>query len=352
MSDCYDKIITLEDSTDDLLNCPREVFGDLSNAASKVQKNVLGLSVDNLIVLAEAAVKFTTVVLPSGRIVRFGEKVLIAGKTLDFATEEEQAELGAWLMSRDEAERLQSDYPDIFGNQDIDAVRALIAWTDPVVFDAAEAAWDEQYEEASQDPVDSDNLFPVDFSIQSYLKVDGSSAFMVVITDDSGNRAYVAPFGDARALLFDSEDDAENWIASLNDGDRFNVTNSFDGLDGAQTAELQYASSYSGGDTAIRGELPPNYASCFLAGTQILLANGKKVPIEKVVPGDEIFAFDAKEDAGRGDLVPCRVEAVYRGESEAVLSFNDVNVTKGHLFLDINGGFRPLAKILEDERPM
>jgi hypothetical protein len=55
---------------------------------------------------------------------------------------------------------------------------------------------------------------------------------------------------------------------------------------------------------------------CFAAGTLVTMGTGELRPIERILPGDVVAAFDEKEAMGRGRLHPARVLRVFKSESD------------------------------------
>lgn len=92
-----------------------------------------------------------------------------------------------------------------------------------------------------------------------------------------------------------------------------------------------------------------NLPQCFAAGTQIRLASGELEPIERIVPGMDVLAFDTNLN-GRGPLVRKQVRRLFSNitQSWVVLS-SGVTVTPGHHFLDAVGRFRTIEDILETD---
>lgn len=69
--------------------------------------------------------------------------------------------------------------------------------------------------------------------------------------------------------------------------------------------------------------------SCFLAGTPIILANGKTIPIENIKVGDEVMSFD---EAGKR-FVKDKVTKLLRHKAEGYLIINgQLKVTPEHRF--------------------
>ncbi|MCA3284156.1 MAG: hypothetical protein ING16_14930, partial [Roseomonas sp.] len=85
---------------------------------------------------------------------------------------------------------------------------------------------------------------------------------------------------------------------------------------------------------------------CFLAGTPILLADGRTKPIEDVMIGDLVMAFDATADQGRGALVPRPVTRLYRNVTQSIIDLRGLRITPGHICLTDDGRFESIAEIL------
>eukprot|EP00439_Symbiodinium_sp_Y106_P090069 s1_g2605.t1 len=84
--------------------------------------------------------------------------------------------------------------------------------------------------------------------------------------------------------------------------------------------------------------------SCFAAGTPILLANGSEKPIEQIVIGDVVMAFDTY-----GELKPRRVTQTYINQKPTLLRLsNGLLVTPDHPFVGPDGVFKPIKDILAD----
>ena len=87
--------------------------------------------------------------------------------------------------------------------------------------------------------------------------------------------------------------------------------------------------------------------NCFLAGTQILMADNTEKPIEEIRPGDEVMAFDPRAEGGRGALVPKKVTRTFQNTADIVIDLHGLRCTPGHVFLTGEGGFAPIASILK-----
>lgn len=105
-------------------------------------------------------------------------------------------------------------------------------------------------------------------------------------------------------------------------------------------------------------ELIEKLTLCFAAGTPIATPGGE-VPIDALVPGVLVLAFDPSADLGRGALVPKRVVRLFYNETEEWLRLTwreggedcELTVTPGHRFLDTEGQFRRIDEIIEDAAP-
>ncbi|MCA3283989.1 MAG: hypothetical protein ING16_14085, partial [Roseomonas sp.] len=101
---------------------------------------------------------------------------------------------------------------------------------------------------------------------------------------------------------------------------------------------------------AVRDAFPQIYPQertpCFLAGTPILMANGREKPIEDIVIGDLVMAFDATADQGRGALVPRPVTRLYRDVTKSIIDLRGLRITAGHICLTDEGRFESVAEIL------
>ncbi|MGI9506477.1 MAG: Hint domain-containing protein [Geminicoccaceae bacterium] len=83
-----------------------------------------------------------------------------------------------------------------------------------------------------------------------------------------------------------------------------------------------------------------NKSSGIAAGTPILMADGSLKPIEKAMVGDQVASFK-----GLGALRSRRVLGRSTQHKCALVSFDDLQVSPGHLFLVKTGAFRPLSEI-------
>lgn len=105
-------------------------------------------------------------------------------------------------------------------------------------------------------------------------------------------------------------------------------------------------------------KLQPAEDLCFPSGTDIFTVSGQ-APIESLLPGDLVLAFDPSADLGRGALVPKRVVRLFHNETEEWLRLSwreggedcELMVTPGQRFLDAEGRFRRIDEIIEDAAP-
>lgn len=87
------------------------------------------------------------------------------------------------------------------------------------------------------------------------------------------------------------------------------------------------------GDTVHRISINP-FEKCFLPGTLITMADGRKKPIENIIPGDMVLSFDE-----RGKLVPGEVTRTKTNEATMILDFHGTKVTPGHVYWCTDGTF-------------
>ncbi|PXA78609.1 hypothetical protein DMC25_22430, partial [Caulobacter sp. D4A] len=82
---------------------------------------------------------------------------------------------------------------------------------------------------------------------------------------------------------------------------------------------------------------------CFLAGTEVLMADGSVKSIEHVRVGDQVQSFDET-----GALQASTVVEIYPGEAAEWLRLpNGVEVTPGHAFLTERGDFQSVGEMVE-----
>ena len=91
-----------------------------------------------------------------------------------------------------------------------------------------------------------------------------------------------------------------------------------------------------------------NFEQCFLAGTQITMADGSTKPIEEIKPNDWVMSFDKA-----GNKVPGRVTNTMTNEAKIILDFHGTYVTPGHVYYCAGGKYKgqfvPLIDILRDD---
>lgn len=86
---------------------------------------------------------------------------------------------------------------------------------------------------------------------------------------------------------------------------------------------------------------------CFLAGTQVLMADGSKKSIEKIAAGDRILTFASERD---GRLVAASVEKTFRHVVEEYLIINNfLRVTPEHRVF-VNGGWQMIGEARVGDR--
>jgi hypothetical protein len=89
---------------------------------------------------------------------------------------------------------------------------------------------------------------------------------------------------------------------------------------------------------------------CFLAGTQITMADGTTKPIEEIVPGNLVMAFDEHANNGMRALVPRKVTRTLPGISKDIIELRGLRVTPGHRFLSDYGEWVAIADCLIEDR--
>ncbi|MFZ5761864.1 MAG: hypothetical protein ACOY8P_02925 [Thermodesulfobacteriota bacterium] len=91
---------------------------------------------------------------------------------------------------------------------------------------------------------------------------------------------------------------------------------------------------------------PPTPPRCFAGSTPVLMADGSTKPIEEILAGDAVLAFD-----GLGNLTPARVSRTYAYDPAEVMELfvekSDVPIvaTPLHRFLTADGVYKPLVKL-------
>ncbi|MEP1959026.1 MAG: hypothetical protein ABJK65_09340, partial [Kangiellaceae bacterium] len=90
---------------------------------------------------------------------------------------------------------------------------------------------------------------------------------------------------------------------------------------------------------------------CFVAGSQVLLADGSEIVIEKIQVGTTVMAFSNLEMQGRSSLQEANVVRLYENVTQELicLDFPDsrapLHVTPGHAFLDETGSFTKIGDL-------
>jgi hypothetical protein len=94
---------------------------------------------------------------------------------------------------------------------------------------------------------------------------------------------------------------------------------------------------------------PPPHGGCFLAGTPVLMADGRSKPVEQVLVGDEVMAPVFVENTGEDKVAVCTVEAVWQGTAgewvEVLLPHGKLFVTPRHRFYTGAGTFRQIGEL-------
>lgn len=93
---------------------------------------------------------------------------------------------------------------------------------------------------------------------------------------------------------------------------------------------------------------PPH--RCFVAGTQILMADGSRKPIEDIRPGDEVASFDPQAEQGLGPLKPGKVTRTFTNVTKTIINLRGLKMTPGHVVLMDNGEWEKIAGALRDDR--
>ncbi|MBI4235105.1 Ig-like domain-containing protein [Candidatus Peregrinibacteria bacterium] len=100
--------------------------------------------------------------------------------------------------------------------------------------------------------------------------------------------------------------------------------------------------SYESHDNPLSAEQDGGKGGCFLAGTQILMADGRPKNIEDVVVGDYILT---KESYVSGELVPALVAKLYRENVSEYFVVNEkLRLTAEHIIF-LNGRWQRAAKL-------
>lgn len=98
--------------------------------------------------------------------------------------------------------------------------------------------------------------------------------------------------------------------------------------------------------------IDPAKDRCFLAGTPILMADDTEKPIEDIVPGDVVMAFDPVATRGLGPSSPKRVRRVFQNITKTVLDLRGLEMTPGHVVLSDNGEWLTIAAVLKADRAL
>ena len=86
--------------------------------------------------------------------------------------------------------------------------------------------------------------------------------------------------------------------------------------------------------------------SCFAAGTHVLMADGEFKPIERVIVGDSVMAYDFQSDRKHA----ARVTQVYQKTVGSYLRLNDLVVTANHPFAVGPDEWRVAGDLREGDR--
>ncbi|MDP6805133.1 MAG: FecR domain-containing protein [Rhodospirillales bacterium] len=86
--------------------------------------------------------------------------------------------------------------------------------------------------------------------------------------------------------------------------------------------------------------------SCFAAGTLVLMADGEFKPIERVIVGDSVMAYDFPSDRKHAALVT----QIYRKTADSYLRLNSLVVTDNHPFAVGPDEWRVAAGLREGDR--
>ena len=86
--------------------------------------------------------------------------------------------------------------------------------------------------------------------------------------------------------------------------------------------------------------------SCFAAGTLVRMADGTFKPIERLIVGDSVMAYDFPADRQHA----ATVTQVYRKTVDSYLHLNDLVVTANHPFVVGPGEWRVAANLREGDR--
>jgi hypothetical protein len=109
----------------------------------------------------------------------------------------------------------------------------------------------------------------------------------------------------------------------------------YGGVEAALSANSDWSNQYRNNPVYNLARSFGGLARCFSAGTMILMADGARRPIERVVVGDLVMAFDSR-DPGRTPLRAARVVRTFTTPFSPIwrLGDNEVGVTPTHRVFD------------------
>jgi hypothetical protein len=96
----------------------------------------------------------------------------------------------------------------------------------------------------------------------------------------------------------------------------------------------------------------PLQPHCFLADTAVAMADGTEKPIQDIVPGDRVMAFDPAANNGLGAKKPARVRRTFRNTARQIVDLRGLRMTPGHLVLSDDGEWLRIAEVLRRDRAM
>ncbi|MCA9398380.1 MAG: hypothetical protein KC618_01440, partial [Candidatus Omnitrophica bacterium] len=148
--------------------------------------------------------------------------------------------------------------------------------------------------------------------------------------DDNGNMTAMNRGGISTDYVYD----AENRLVEVQKNSQTVSEYAYDG-DGGRTKKTVYPNAVEGGNT------------CFLAGTQVVMADGTTKAIEDIRIGDTVLSFDEMS----GEKVSSKVTHFFDGEytNEYLLLNNGLGVTENHLFYS-EGEWRQIGKLALDSK--
>ncbi|MCA9405666.1 MAG: VCBS repeat-containing protein [Candidatus Omnitrophica bacterium] len=148
--------------------------------------------------------------------------------------------------------------------------------------------------------------------------------------DDNGNMTAMNRGGVSTGYVYD----AENRLVEVQKNSQTVSEYAYDG-DGGRTKKTVYPNAVEGGNT------------CFLAGTQVVMADGTTKAIEDIRIGDTVLSFDEMS----GEKVSSKVTHFFDGEytNEYLLLNNGLGVTENHLFYS-EGEWRQIGKLVLDSK--